>query len=214
MKRFALSCAALFTSAAACQAQTANEKIVDAALSRLAGTMSVSYSPTFSGGSLSGCGIEFNALVRNFAVRSGAYEKVTGSFGFMMANRTIAPVLKVVVHEIDRATMALSPAPPKRGYVVAGAKSNFASLHASYPSDTPGALFSIFKIEPTTSMYFEALAEGKLTIRYGRTPSGVDVPLALDLSVIETKDDGQRVKSAAPVNDMLSCMSSLLEAVQ
>jgi hypothetical protein len=186
----------------------------EAALARLEGTTSVAYSPTFSGGALSGCGIEFSAVVREWAVRKGAYEKVSGSFGFMMANKTIAPILKVVVHEINIATMALTPAPPKRGYVVSGGKSNHSSLVGSYPSDTPGALFMVFQIDPTTPMYFSALSGGKLTLRYGRTPSGVDAPLTIDLSVVETKDSGERVRSAEPVSEMMGCMKALLEAAQ
>lgn len=196
-------------------AQGSPTNAVEAVMSQFEGTIAVAHTPTFAEGALAGCGIEFNTLVRDWAVRKGSYEKVSGSFGFLMANnKVISPVLKVVVHEVDSATMALTPAAPKRAYVIAEGNSNYASLIKSYPSDTPGALFTLFKTEPSTSMFFGALSDGKLTLRYGRTPSGIDTPLSIDLSVVKTTDDGKRVKSGQPVSEMMACMKNLLKAAQ
>ncbi|AMJ61987.1 hypothetical protein AXW83_18275 [Bosea sp. PAMC 26642] len=178
------------------------------------GTTSVSYSPTFSNGKIIGCGIEFNAVVRDWAFRKGEYDKVSGSFGIMTANQNIAPVLKVVVHELDRGDFSLKPVPPKKAYVISGNRSNFDKLVSSYNSDTPGALFSVFQLEPTVKMYADALGSGTLSIRYGKSASGIDAPLRIDLRVVETQDSGNRVRSDKPIEEMFGCISDLFKSVR
>lgn len=187
---------------------------IDAALARLEGTTSVSYSPTFSNGQIIGCGIEFNAVARDWSFRKGEYDKISGSFGFLTSNKNIAPVLKLVVNELDRTNFSFKPKAPIRAYVTSGAHSNFKTLITSYNSETPGSLFSVFQIEPTAKMYAEALTAGKLSLRYGKTAEGIDAPLVIDLTVTDTKDDGLRVKSDQPVSDTLGCIKQLLEVIR
>lgn len=186
----------------------------DLALARLEGTTSVSYSPTFSNGQIIGCGIEFNAVARDWSFRKGEYDKISGSFGFLISNKNIAPILKLVVNELDRGTFSFRPKAPTRAYVTAGTLSNFQTLITSYQSDTPGSLFSVFQIEPTANMYAQALVAGKLSLRYGKNAAGIDAPIEIDLTVVDTKDDGMRVKSDKPVDDMLSCVRHLLDVIR
>ena len=61
--------------------------------------------PQFSDGKLNGCIVEFAVLVQDHIYRQGAFVRVGGSFGMLSANNNIAVILKVVVQDIDSATM-------------------------------------------------------------------------------------------------------------
>lgn len=111
----------------------------------MTGTLAVEAKPHFADGRLSGCLMEFSAIARDLAYRQGGFIKVVGSFGLMEQGGYVAPTLKVVVHDIDVPSMALTPAPPSRAFFVENTRSTAGSVIASYPSNTPGAIFVVFQ---------------------------------------------------------------------
>lgn len=188
-----------------------NRRMLDSWL----GTVTANFRPMFSGASLSGCTIEFATVVRDWAYRQGDYVKVDGAFGFMSMEGIVAPVLKVVVNDIDHAVvgLALSPSPPTSAFIVQDYTSNASELLDAYQSDTPGALFSVFNGEGTVSMFFEALISGQLVMHFSRTSSGMSVPVPIDLTVEDTGPDGQRRHSNRAIDAMLGCLDPLLAQI-
>ena len=117
--------------------------------------------PQFSDGKLYGCIIDFAVLVQDHIYRQGAFVRVGGSFGMMSAGNNVAVMLKVIVHDFDSATMQLSPSPPFSAYIVSGTTTSQPFFVAKYPSDTPGGLFSIFKLDGAGPILLDGIAEEK-----------------------------------------------------
>lgn len=204
----------IFTSLLTTSSSAQQNDHLERAISALEGTHSVIHNPMFEGGKLSGCGLEFSALVRNWQSRNGQYARASGTIGYMSAGGIVAPVLKLVIHEINMQTMALSPKAPTRSYVVSGGKSSFESIVSSYNSDTPGAIFVVFNFSPVAEMYGNALQKGSVALRYGYSESGIDTPLTLDLTVESTDADGKRKHSMNQINEMFVCMKELLDILK
>ncbi len=189
---------------------------VETVLSKLVGAMAVSFTPTFAGGNLVGCALEFNNLLRDRAYKSGGFVRLTGSFGFIMANRegknVIGPCLKVIVHDIDTKTMNTTPSPPSTGYISVGRRNNAKEVVAQSGSDTPGALFIAFQADHTSVMIVDALLFKKIIIAYARNKGGVDVRTEIDLTVENIDNTGKVVRSDDAVDEMISCSSTLFKS--
>jgi hypothetical protein len=103
MKRF-LAGALLCMATSSSMAQTNG---VTQLLQTRLGTNYATAHPQFSDGKLNGCIIEFGVLVQDHTYRQGGYALIGGSFGLLSANNNVAVTLKVVVQDINNATMAL-----------------------------------------------------------------------------------------------------------
>jgi hypothetical protein len=178
------------------------------------GTTSATYLPQFANGKLTACLIEFGALVRDNSARVGQYSRVGGSFGFMSAEGTIAPVMKVIVHDVNLATGNLIPAPPRAAYVAYGTGTNVNEVAGTNPSDTPGAVFVVFKQGKTTEVFMNAIVDQKIRILFNRNGNGMDIPVNIDLSVEDTARNGERRRSDKATTEMTTCILALAKADQ
>jgi hypothetical protein len=178
------------------------------------GTTSIDAYPQFADGKLFACIIEFNSLVRDNVDRVGTFMKVFGSFGLMAAKGGAAVTLKIVVHDFDMTTGNASPNAPKNGYFVFGNETSKPSLVAKYPSDMPGALFSVFQLDTT----FEKLAVGldadKVTLAFNRRDNSADITVPLDLRVKSTDENGRKTYSPEMVIDFYKCGGDLLKSLK
>lgn len=176
------------------------------------GTISAKHITQFSGGKLFACIIEFLAVVRDRTARVGQYSRVGGSFGFMSANRTIAPVMKVSVHDMNLSTGDLLPAPPHSAYVAYGTGTNANEVVASRPSDSPGSIFVVFSPKATIEVFIDAIVNQEIKILFNRTGKDIDIPVHLDLRVEDTTGTGERRRSDRASTEMMTCVTALVKA--
>ena len=184
-------------------------------LAELQGTLSVSSSPQMSEGKLTGCTLVFEVLQQDFVYLQGNFVRVSGNVGFMEGQGNIAAIVKVVAMEIDPdlADLGKRLLPPDRAYIVAGNLStNFGSLVSSSPSDTPGALFSIYQLEPSIDMILEALSLGTITIAFSIEGGNSDIRMPIELNVVDVDAQGNRTRSADATVAFMSCTEALFSS--
>jgi hypothetical protein len=189
-------------------AQSSNSPII-AMIQAIEGTISANYLPQFANGKLTACLIEFNALAQDNTAGVRKFSRVTGSFGFMSAKRTIAPVMKVIVHDVNLETGNLTPAPPKTAYVAYGTGTNVKEIVGATPSDTPGGIFIVFQPKTTTEIFMNAIVNQKIKILFNRAGNGMDIPVNLDLNVEDTTANGERRRSDRATTELTTCMIAL-----
>ena len=210
MKRF-LAGALLCVACSSSMAQTsvgANQM-----LQSLAGTTHTTALPQFSDGKLKGCIIDFAVLAQDNIYRQGAFVRVGGSFGMMSAGNNVAVTLKVIVHDIDNATMQFSPSPPASAYIVSGTTTTKPFFVSKYASDTPGALFSVFNLEGAAPILLDGIAKEKMVIAFNRREGGTDMQVTIDLTVEDTANDGRKTISTKASQEYLACSTSLLKSM-
>jgi hypothetical protein len=183
----------------------------DGSLNQMLGTISVEAKPSFAGGQLNGCTVEFGVLARDWTYKQGAYIRVGGSFGLVSAKGIVSAMLKVILHDIDPRTLNFTPSPPTNAYFVSGTSTTKNITVGSYPSDVPGAIFVVFKLSPTFEIIAQGLADDKLTIAFARKEGGTDVQVTIDTSVVDTAANGQRTRSPQASLDFAKCARSLIQ---
>jgi hypothetical protein len=182
-------------------------------LANMLGTLNAEAQPVFANGRLDGCTVVYGALAKDFTYKQGGYIAVNGSFGLMSAKGQLAATLKVVVHDTDPRTNSFTPSPPATAYFVSGNKTTKDAVVSHISSDTPGAIFVVLKPEATFQILTEGLARDKVTIAFARERGGMDVQLAIDTSVAETKPNGERIHSPKAATDFLQCSTELLDSM-
>jgi len=171
--------------------------------------------PYLSEGKLTGCTLVFAAFVPDNAYSQGRFIRVDGNVGLMKAGATLGSTLKVAVQEMVRSgnTVKMVPAAPKRAYVIGpNYQTNLQSYVSSYPSDTPGGLFSVFQVSPTLDFLVEALSQNRLTIAFNRADGPTDIKLDLQLDVEKVLDDGTVVRSAKAVAAFADCAGKMAKS--
>lgn len=205
-------CAVLIASACPSAAQTTNP--VELMLALIEGTQSVAAESTLREGQLIGCDLVFTAIHADVVYRQGAYIKVSGSIGVMTSRGQFGSTLKVTVQEIDPTVigLGLKPSPPSRAYLVSSdLTSSLSSLINSFPSDTPGSLFSVFQLSPSFDIVLAALAENKLVVAFNSRDGATDIQLTIELDVTGTSPMGERSRSEKTRADFLACLRLLSE---
>jgi hypothetical protein len=163
-----------------------------------------------SSGGLTGCHFVFTAVAQD---RQGSYIGVSGNVGIRKATNNFGIDLKVVVFDIDssKARLVLKPSPPSRAYLVDhDYQTNLYSLVATVPSDTPGALVSLFQFHPSFEIMMDGLRRDKITIAFNRDGEGGDIQLPLELDVKSVSESGQRQRSDEAVQSFGSCTKSIM----
>lgn len=196
-------------------AQVNEDELIEAMMTKIAGTQRVYTQPYMTDGKLAGCQLIFEALIRDFTYRQGQFIKVDGNVGLMGSGGNVAAVLKVVVNEITPPSITFKPSPPSRAYLIdSNFSTNFGSLVDAYESDTPGSLFSVFQLSPTTEMIMAALESRKLTVAFNNKGGTSDIQLPLELDVVETDNNGGRTRSDEAVKGFAQCALLLMQQAQ
>jgi hypothetical protein len=188
----------------------------DDLVARFQGTLFARALPEFRGGQLTSCLLEFSYLGRDATGGPPRLFAASGSFGFMgVKGAAIAPILKLVVNDISGSETKLTPNAPSAAYLSFGNRTNVDSVLKSVPSDTPGALFTIFKNDETIEAYMNALTiERRIKILFSRRPGAMDIPVELDLRVQETKSDGSRIYSDKIADDVMACVDEMINQLK
>lgn len=196
-------------------AQVNEKELLEAVMSKIAGTQRVYAQPAMTGGKLQGCSLIFEAMIRDFTYRQGQFIKVDGSIGIMDVSGSLGAVLKVVVNEITPPSLTFNPSPPSRAYLIGSDyATNVDSLISADESDTPGALFSIFQPSPTVGLILTALQSKKITVAFNKKGGLSDIQLSLELDVEHTDAAGTRTRSDQAVTDFSQCMLVLFEQLE
>lgn len=212
MARFLCATVVLLLGVVQAQAQSGAQQAIDLAFQSQLGTLQVRSEPYMRAGQLIGCQLTYSALMRDHLYRAGGYIKVEGSVAFMTSEQTIANSVKVVVHEFDPEEISFKPSPPSRAYLIGeDFKTNLDALVQGGASDTPGALFSIYNIEPTAEMIFEAVALNRLKVGFNSLNGPSDHQLIVELDVEDTDTQGVRKRSDKATSGFMECVKAMLQ---
>ena len=193
-------------------AQQSNAGPLEDALGPMVGTLSVEVNPSFAGGSLVACTIDFRVLVRDTIYKQGALVAVSGYLGLAEANNNVVGVLKVSLNDVDASAVGgFKTTAPAGAYLLVGNKTNKENEVGKGPSD-PGSLLVIFDLDSTTDAIMDGLAFGEIRIGVSRVPGGVDIPIVVDTSVLSTAADGARKRTDANMARFLTCATALFKA--
>jgi hypothetical protein len=182
-------------------------------LSAMVGTLSVEAETEMIGGSLTGCHFVYTAVAQDSTHRQGAYIGIAGKVGVRKANNNFGIDLKVVVFDIDssKPPLVLKPSAPSRAYLVDhDFQTNLSSLVSTVPSDTPGALVSLFQFHPSFEIIMNGLGRYKITIAFNRDEGDTDIQLPLELDVKSVSESGQRQRSDEAVRSFRGCVKSMM----
>ena len=179
-------------------------------LSAMVGTLSVETETEMSSGHLTACHFVFTTVAQD---RQGSYIGVSGNIGIRKATNNFGIDLKVVVFDIESSSgrLVLKPSPPSRAYLVdRDNQTNLYSLIATVPSDTPGALVSLFQFHPSFEIIMDGLRTDQITIAFNRDDEDGDIQLPLELDVKSVSESGQRQRSGEAVQSFEICTRSIV----
>ena len=206
-----LAVAGLLLSAISCPAVAqpgVEQRLIDALTAAL-GTISTNAAPTYTGGQLDGCGIEFSVLARDWIYKQGGFIRVGGQVGLLQTKKGPVGIMKIVFHDVDPKTMVFSPAPPGSAHLIArDFSTNSSSLIDRTPSDTPGAIFLIFKPFPTLDIIAQGLANNRITMGVSRKSGAGSIQVVIDTSV---EDAQQNLRSQRTQTDFGNCLKQLIK---
>lgn len=201
-----LSCAPAFAQNADALAELAQ---------KLEGTIFTKPHRESADGILTGCGLEFSALKRDFSTKSGAPVKVAGSFYLRPNSRTgIAYVLKLGVFDGFAFDNGFAPYnafisapnrnPPTKAIRTLAENPSYGLFIGAWDKDVNAALQSI-------------VDKRQLVVGFNRKPGQQDVAFTLDLSVVDTQMNGTdvvRKSSSEPVDQFNECSRDLLKVAE
>ena len=211
MARLGIGLMSLLGSAPAL-AQANEDELIEAMMTRIAGTQRVYAQPYMTSGKLAGCHLIFEAMIRDFTYRQGQFIKVDGNVGLMGVGDNVAVVLKVVVNEVTPPSITFKPSPPSRAYLIdPNFMTNMDSLVSASESDTPGSLFSVFQLSPSTEIIMSALEYKKITVAFNQKGGASDLQLSLELDVAQTDNNGGKIRSNEAVKSFAQCALILMQ---
>ncbi|TCA87050.1 hypothetical protein E0H65_30625 [Rhizobium leguminosarum bv. viciae] len=174
------------------------------------GTLDVANTPVMTNGKLTGCQLTFDAVIRDYTYRQGAFIAVSGGVGLMNTQQTIGTTVKIVVTALDPSGRPV-PSPPSRAYLIgANYATTLDSLVAASASDQPGGLFSVFQAEPTIGIVLDGLKTKRLVFAFNQNNSGTDIQLPIELDVVNTAANGAQVRSDNMIKGYATCVQTLI----
>ncbi|MBY3186671.1 hypothetical protein HFO24_34335 [Rhizobium laguerreae] len=175
------------------------------------GTLDVANTPVMTNGKLTGCQLTFDAVIRDYTYRQGAFIAVSGGVGLMNTQQTIGTTVKIVVTTLDPSGRPV-PSPPSRAYLIgANYATTLDSLVAASASDQPGGLFSVFQAEPTMGIVLDGLKTKRLVFAFNQNNSGTDIQLPIELDVVNTAANGAQVRSDNMIEGYATCVQTLFD---
>ena len=111
--------------------------------------------------------------------------------------------------------LTMQPSAPSRAYLVGPEfQTNLSSLVQSAPSDTPGALFSVFQPTPTLDMVMDALKRQRLTVAFNRFGGGSDIQVPIELDVEGMDGSGAPTRSHQMIESFAKCLTILASSAE
>lgn len=180
---------------------------------KLEGTLYVIPHRETADGVLTGCGLEFAALKRDFSTKRGAPVKIAGSFYLRPnPNTGLAYVLKLGV--FDGLSFENGFAPNNAFISAPNGKTPAKAIKTQ--AENPGFALFIGGLDSDVTAAYAAITEkSQLVVGFNRKPGQQDVTFILDLAVIDTQmqnDEVVRKRSNEPVHSFVACSTDLLNS--
>ena len=185
--------------------------VLDEFLKKHLGTQSVESKSLFRDGNLSGCSLEYNTLIQDYIYKQGGIVNVSGSIGVMKINDGLGVTLKVIVKDLNPKTAKVEPESPEAVYLLSGLKTSKEAYVKSTSGDPPGALLTLFNIEPTLKMLLEGVLKREIAISFRRKGGVSDVPFTIDPTVTAIDDNGNRTHSPAQGVAFTECVMNVID---
>ena len=177
----------------------------------LFGTTFVKHTPTFVDGKLTSCSLEYAAMEKDYAYKNGGIVTYQGSVSFTVnANkRLLMYYLKLLVSdvEIDNTT----PVTITSANFVFGNETSQGAILADVPTERAGGRIVMIDAMKTVEQLSKAIGENNLIISYARNKGGIDAQFRVDLTVVDTSNDGKRTFSDKNTRDYITCSQKLLD---
>ncbi|MET3760693.1 hypothetical protein [Sphingomonas sp. UYEF23] len=161
-------------------------------------------------GKLERCEINFIATAPDTYYHPGQVVGITGSF-FMeqMPDKPLFGSLKLILHDFD-GTNTLSRAVAPYSMSLAGLNGNTASSRfVQQAGESDGSLIAGYRFDYAFVDVLERLSKTNgLRILFNRSAGGDDIPVDIDLNVIDTVD-GKAITGNKTTLDFAHCASSL-----
>lgn len=155
----------------------------------------------------------FEHLMRDWVARNGQFIRVDGSVTLMYPTpQKLGATLKIVVNEIDQATLTFKPSAPTRAFLIDDDYSTtISSIVSVVPSDTPGGLFSIYQVSPTIEILMKAIQSNHLRVGFDKAGAETDIQVLIELDVSATDPDGSRHRTGQAGSDFATCARALIK---
>ncbi len=137
-------------------------------------------------GTLSTCGVEYGAYIRDQVYGNGQKYYITGSFNFhRLDNGDVAPSLKVITTKATPLGKFIGqPEKAANAYLKSGNVNDSKDFVANLDTETPGAIFVKFNYgDAVKSVFKNAAKTNKISVMFSRVAGGSDVEVPLDLTV-------------------------------
>lgn len=180
---------------------------------KLEGTIFVKPHRETVDGVLTGCGLEFTVLKRDFATKQGAPVKVVGSF-YLRPNKNtgLAYVLKLGLYDGFSAEDAIAP----NNAFISAPNGKIPVKAIRVAADNPGFALFVGGLDDAVTDAYAAIVEKKsLVVGFNRRPGQQDVTVLIDLSITDTQfneaGDVIRQRSGESVNVFAACSGDLIK---
>lgn len=176
------------------------------------GTLQVAHKPIMTNGTLSGCSLLFNALVRDPIYHLNHAISVSGSVSYMVPSPTKAGVIVKIAVMMDNPSGGDPlPSPPTRAYIIGETfKTNLDSMVAgSGYTDNVGGFSAVYALEPSLGMILAGLQANKLTFGFNQSIGSMDIELPIELDVAGTGQNNVRVRNNHAPMEFVRCAMQL-----
>lgn len=191
-------------------------------IDKLLGTVFVKFSEQRREGRFEGCSMEYSSLFRDHTYAQGAVYALFGSFSVTMHSSGVPLMgLKVgtqrAVAKSDGSGLEFKPERPNFAYLSNdNGVNNAKAMINSMDSDTEGARFFVFDFLADESSTIAATLSttNKVNIVFNRRKDGTDISIPIDLTVVNTKDDGKRTRNLSQMMAYDKCVLKVLNEAQ
>lgn len=180
----------------------------------LEGTISSSFEEQTVQGKLQGCMLLYKNIIFDHAYAKGVPYVVYGSIGVGLNSKNqMLASLKVITNKMQPVSgqLVMKPERPYFAYLKSPSGVNNAkSLLSKTNSDTEGGIFEIFNLDDSFFKILDGIVESfKVSVVFNRHSGGVDVYVPVDLSVIDVKKDGAKLRDPSHILQFVNCMQKL-----
>lgn len=172
-------------------------------------TVFSSVKPSFDGGELTGCQVNFSVMHRNPEYFGN--DAVVVDVGILISGKisqTPSALFKIGVAKVGGALSGQFQA-PTNVYLVNDLKTNIADKVQQIPSETPGYALFIYKLDKAMlDILFNAFESGKFELAYSMNNGSSGSKFVADIHVAKN-DDGNPVRDATAVDRLGNCFFSL-----
>jgi hypothetical protein len=179
------------------------------------GTLYVEPSIQRTQGTLTSCGFEFGAYYKDFTYSKGQRYSMSGSFGIRDAGKNgITGYVKLITQKVDSFGKPDGDA-EKPNYIYLktfNGKDTSKNTLFSFDSDTPGGLFSAFKLDSnTTEILMDVINTKNIKIVYNRQKNSLDAEIPIDLTVESVNSNGKPVNGLKSIKAYKKCIDEFTQ---